>query len=396
MKASDHVPCRVCGENRCGRVAARPKLGMIRTHRGLRLLLASGGITLALICALRAQEGSGIRRGETAAPAADGRKAAARGSNAAESAVNAPTPEVERAIARGLSWLARQQEKDGSFGSSSQYGRHVGITALACLAFVGDGHVPGRGHYAKVVESGLDFVLRSCSEQSGLIAAETSYGPMYGHGFATLFLAEMYGMSPRPDLREKLQKAVTLIIRTQNDRGGWRYHPVRADADLSVTICQVMALRAARNAGIDVPKSCIDRSIQYVHDSQNPDGGFRYMLDSSGSMFARSAAGVAALQYAGIHDDRAIRRGLSYLEKFMPGKTEEQTHYYYGQYYAAQAMYQAGGTHWDAWWPAIRDELLSKQSPDGSWRGEAGTEYGTAMALIILQVPKGLLPILQR
>lgn len=306
------------------------------------------------------------------------------------------TPELEAAVSRGMAWLARQQEKDGSFGNSSQYGRHVGITSLACVAFVCDGNVPGRGPYAPTVEAGLDFVLKACSEQSGLIAAETSYGPMYGHGFATLLLAELYGMSPRPDLREKLQKAVALIVRTQNDRGGWRYHPIRADADLSVTICEVMALRAARNAGINVPKSCIDRAIQYVHDSQNPDGGFRYMLDSSGSMFARSAAGVAALQYAGIHDDRAIRRGLAYLMRFLPGETEEQTHYYYGQYYAAQAMFLAGGEHWDRWWPAIRAELLAKQSLDGSWRGEAGNEYGTAMALIVLQIPKGLLPIFQR
>jgi Squalene-hopene cyclase C-terminal domain/Prenyltransferase and squalene oxidase repeat len=304
--------------------------------------------------------------------------------------------DLERQVAKGLDWLSRQQQSDGSFGSGSQYGRHVGITSICCLAFVSEGSVPGRGPYAKVVESGLNFVLQAASEQSGLIAAETSYGPMYGHGFATLFLAEMYGMSPRADIREKLQKAVALIVRTQNDRGGWRYHPVRADADLSVTICQVMALRAARNVGIEVPKSTIDRSIQYVKDSQNPDGGFRYMLDSSGSMFARSAAGVAALYYAGTYDDRTTRRGLAYLKKYIPGKSEEQTHYFYGHYYAAQAMHLAGGQHWIEWWPSIRDELLSKQSPDGSWRGEAGTEYGTGMALIILQMPKETLPIFQR
>ena len=73
---------------------------------------------------------------------------------------------------------------------------------------------------------------------------------MYGHGFATLFLAEVYGMHPDPDLRQKLVKAVKLIINTQNDEGGWRYQPERREADISVTICQVMALRAARNAGI--------------------------------------------------------------------------------------------------------------------------------------------------
>ncbi|MFQ5429267.1 MAG: prenyltransferase/squalene oxidase repeat-containing protein [Phycisphaerae bacterium] len=307
-----------------------------------------------------------------------------------------PGARLNRAVSRGLKWLAQQQRPDGSFGSHSQYGRHVGITALACLAFVSDGNTPGRGPYGHVVESGLKFVLDSCSEQSGLIAAETSYGPMYGHGFATLFLAELHGMSRRPDLREKLQKAVALIVRTQNGQGGWRYHPVRSDADLSVTVCQIMALRAARNAGIAVPKSTIDRAIKYVRDSQNADGGFRYMLDSSGSMFARSAAGVAALQYAGMYGTPMIVRGLAYVERFMPGKTEEQTHYYYGHYYAAQSEFQAGGEHWAKWWPAIRDELLAKQAPEGSWRGQAGTEYGTAMALIILQMPKRFLPIFER
>lgn len=301
-----------------------------------------------------------------------------------------------KAVERGLAWLAAHQAADGSYGAGSQYGRHVGITALAGVAFVGEGSVPGRGRYARQVQGCLDFILRSTAAQSGLIAAETSYGPMYGHGFATLFLAEMYGMAPNADLREKLRKAVLLIVRTQNDQGGWRYHPVKADADISVTICQIMALRAARNAGIDVPKSTIDRAIRYVRGSQNGDGGFRYMLDSTGSMFARSAAGVAALFYAGVYDSREIEHGLAYLEKFTPGKTQEQTHYYYGHYYAVQAMFFAGGRHWENWWPAIRDELLSKQTDDGSWTGEGGTEYGTAMALIILQMPNRLMPIFQR
>ena len=310
--------------------------------------------------------------------------------------VDRPTPEMQAAIDKGLAWLAAQQAPDGSFGAGSQYGRHVGITALAALAFVSDGNLPGRGRYARVVDNSLKFTLDATAQQSGLIAAETSYGPMYGHGFATLFLAEMHGASTRPDLRERLRKAVALIVQTQNNQGGWRYHPVRADADLSVTVCQIMALRAARNVGIDVPKSTIDRATRYVLESQNADGGFRYMLDSSGSMFARSAAGVAALYYAGLQDDPAVARGLGYLERYMPGQTQEQTHYFYGHYYAAQAMYLAGGDHWQRWWPAIRDELIAKQTANGSWPGQAGDEYGTAMALIILQIPTRTLPILQQ
>ncbi|MCK6484902.1 MAG: terpene cyclase/mutase family protein [Phycisphaerae bacterium] len=305
-------------------------------------------------------------------------------------------PATRAAVERGLAWLATQQQSDGSFGSGSQYGRHVAITGLAGLAFLSDGSTPGRGRYAEQVDGAIRFILASTADESGLICAETSYGPMYGHGFATLFLAEVYGMSPREDLREKLRKAVQLIIRTQNDEGGWRYHPVKADADLSVTICQVMALRAARNAGIDVPKSTIDRAISYTRRCQNPDGGFRYMLDSTGSMFPRSAAGVAALFYAGQYKGPEVKAGMDYLMQQLPGKARAQGHYYYGQYYAAQVMYQAGGRYWDEWWPAIQDDLLKQQTSEGYWRGEAGNEYGTAMAMIILQMPNRLLPIFQK
>ncbi len=314
----------------------------------------------------------------------------------------APTPvaaeitvEVQRAVGAGLGWLAQTQDADGSFGSLSHYGPHVGITGLAGLALMADGNMPGRGRYGETVDRALSFVLAHSSE-SGLLAAETSHGPMYGHGFATLFLAEVYGMSHRPEVRETLRKAVRLILNTQNHEGGWRYQPVRDDADLSVTVCQIMALRAARNAGLYVDRRIIDSAVEYVKASQNPDGGFRYMLNSGGSAFARSAAGVATLQYAGIYGGDEVVRGLDYLKRFMPPKEQTVGHYFYGHYYAAQAMFLSGNEQWDQWWPAVRDELLTKQSPDGFWRGQAGQEYGTAMALIVLQMPNRLLPIFQK
>ncbi len=305
------------------------------------------------------------------------------------------TPEHRAAVERGLVWLAGQQASDGSYGGLSHYGPHVGITGLAALAFISDGNTPGRGRYGETVERALGFVLAHSSE-SGLLAAETSHGPMYGHGFATLFLAEVYGMTPRSDVRETLRKAVRLIASTQNDEGGWRYQPVRHDADLSVTICQIMALRAARNAGIYVDRRIIDQAIEYVKASQNSDGGFRYMLNSGGSAFARSAAGVAALQYAGVYGGEEIGRGLEYIRRFTPPQEQTVGHYFYGHYYAAQAMFLAGDEYWNVWWPAIRAELVQKQGPEGFWRGQAGQEYGTAMALIILQMPNRLLPIFQK
>ncbi len=306
------------------------------------------------------------------------------------------TPQTRLAVERGLVYLAQSQAEDGSYGST-RFPRHVGITALACLAFMADGHMPGRGEYGPNVQRGLDFVLNHATE-SGLIVADASHGPMYGHGFATLFLGEVYGMTGDPRVRETLLKAVRLIVTTQNPEGGWRYQPRPFDADISVTICQVMALRSARNAGLSVPKETIDRAIAYVRQCQNPaDGGFKYMLNSGGSAFPRSAAGVAALYYAGVYEDDALNKGLTYLEQGTNNITfRNGGHYFYGHYYAAQAMFLAGGEHWEGWFPKVRDQLGTNQLADGSWTSGHGGPYGTSMSLLILQIPNRLLPIFQK
>ena len=223
---------------------------------------------------------------------------------------------------------------------------------------------------------------------------------MYGHGFATLFLGEVYGMNPEDKrVREALEKAVAIIIGSQNEEGGWRYNPIPFDAAVSVTICQIMALRSARNAGIKVPKETIDRAVSYVRECQNPDGGFRYMRQNGSSAWPRTAAGVSSLFYAGIYEDDSINRGLDYLMgNALPGEASAtQAHYYYGQYYAVQAMYLAGGDYWKKWWPAVRAELIQRQSSNGGWLDHyAGGAYSTAMALIVLQMPKRYLPIFQK
>jgi prenyltransferase beta subunit len=308
------------------------------------------------------------------------------------------TPQQKVAVEKGLTWLAARQTRDGSYGGEG-LGKHAGITALAGLAFMQEGNLPGRGKYGDNVQRCLDFVLASCQE-SGLIASDTNHAPMYGHGFATLFLAEVYGMTGDDRVKEKLQKAVRLIERTQNNEGGWRYMPVPFDADISVTICQVMALRAARDAGIKVDKDVIDKSIKYVRDCQNPDGGFSYMARRGGggqSGFARSAAGVSALYYAGVFEGDDITRGLKYILKFLPSKNvadpEMEGHYFYGHYYAVQAMFLAGGDYWGAWYPAIRNQLIANQQPDGSWQGDNSKDYSTSMALIVLQMPNRYLPV---
>jgi len=318
---------------------------------------------------------------------------------------NEITPQLNEAVTRGLSALAQMQRDDGSFGGQ-RYGSNAGISALAGLAFMADGNMPGRGQYSEQVERVLEFILNNINE-TGLIAKDTSHGPMYGHGFATLFLGEVYGMTAGGDSADQarrthdaLVRAVRLIVQTQNEEGGWRYNPTPHDADISVTITQIMALRSARNAGIEVPIETINRAVEYVRLCQNADGGFRYQAGRGASAWPRSAAGVASLYYAGIYEGDEIERGLDYLfETSLPGQARNVggAHYFYGHYYAVQTMYLAGGERWAAWWPAIRDEVIGRQEANGAWSdNSAGTPYGTAMALIILQMPKRYLPIFQK
>lgn len=311
--------------------------------------------------------------------------------------VNGPT---QNAISRGLAWLAARQHEDGSFWSA-QYRKEVAITALAGMAFLADGHHPNKGRYGREVTKATDFIL-SRVQPNGLIAdRETaSSGPMYGHGFATLFLAEVYGTTPDDRVRRSLSSAVALIVASQNDEGGWRYHPDSREADISVTVSQVMALRAARNCGIAVPKETIDRAVAYVKQCQNNDGGFMYQLATRGeSGFPRSAAAIVALQSAGIYEGRELEKGLAYLMRHLPraGVFRYQPNYFYGHYYCAQAMWLAGGQNWESWYPAVRDEMLDNQKPTGFWVDTSiCDEYGTAMALLVLQMPNNMIPIFQR
>jgi hypothetical protein len=329
---------------------------------------------------------------------------------------------TQTAINNSLRWLAGQQHPgDGSFGTG-QYHGNVAVTSVCGLALMAAGHQPGRGQYGEHVTRAVRYILRSEENNSGFLNNRQGVfsGPMYGHGFATLFLAEVYGMVNEPELRNQLRgtlgRAVNLIITAHNRNrdGGWRYTPQSVDADLSVTVCQIMALRAARNAGIAVPRSNADRCTDYVKRCQDPNtGGFSYQAGfRGGAGFARTAAGVVALNSAGVYLESpremgadSVRRGLDFLMRFRPGAgggggffvNDVHSHYHYGHYYAVQAMWTAGGQYWRQWYPAIRDEMMQNRRQDGSWQqGMWCPNYCTAMSLIVLQVPNNYLPILQR
>ncbi len=302
---------------------------------------------------------------------------------------------TEAAVKKALKYLTDAQNADGSWGDS-RYSSDVGIVGICSLAFMSAGHQPDRGPYGQTLRRAADYLIRH-SQRTGLMYNPQAFAgpPMYGHGFATLALAELYGMTRRQDLREPLENAVDLIIRTQNPEGGWRYQPRVADADISVVICQIMALRAAANAGVRVPRDTTARAIEYVKRcANNADGGFSYMVTNRGSGQARTGAGVLSLIVMGQRNAEECQRGLEYLMTRPPGTRDG--HVFYALYYCTQAMYQAGGKYWQYWYPKAAEYLLSTQRSDGSWFDGPGQAYASAMGVLALQVPAALLPIYQK
>jgi len=306
---------------------------------------------------------------------------------------------TRRAIGRGLEFLDRSQSRDGSWSSNGNY--IAAMTALSGTAFLGAGHTPGRGRYGKNVERAVSFLLRH-QDRTGLIATPSEGGrAMYGHGFSTTFLSQACGMDSDPErtgrVRKAVQRAVMLIARSQSPAGGWYYTPESRTDEGSVTVTQVQALRAARNIGATVPGKTIDRAVNYMKKSQNADGSIRYRVSmGGGGRPPLTAAGCEVFFSLGMYDAPETQKALKNLRQQM-GNNRSWGHQTYFIFYAAQAFFQAGGDDWRKYYPKMRDIILNSQKGSGEWQGDhVGGVYGTALSLMVLEIPWRYLPIFQR
>lgn len=297
--------------------------------------------------------------------------------------------EIERMVDRGQSFLARMQGEDGRW--SEEGNSHFGpaMQALALLALMADGEDPRFGRFSSNIERGT-VALLNMQDENGY------FGPtMYHHAFASLALAELYGTIDQPRLGPALQKSVDLIVDAseKNQFGAWRYNPTSTDADTTISGGQVVALLAARNAGINVPNEPIDSALEFFEYALQDDGGVGYNGPSGGGSTPRNAIAVLIADLSGRRESELYSKAWSWLKV---NSDAPARYFFYYLYYAAQAYFRAEMSAWREWNQDIGGMLATSQSQNGSWNAANGPIFSTAAAIMTMAPNYRYLPIYER
>ncbi len=296
-------------------------------------------------------------------------------------------PAIDAMYVKGMHYLARNQNESG--GWDGPFGNEPGVVGLSLLSILAHGEDANYGPYKDTVHRVIDAILAAQDPNTGYIGTS-----MYNHGFATLALAESYGQVHDERIGPALRKAVDLILNSQarNPQGAWRYSPDSSDADTTVSGAQLVALFAARNAGIGIPESAIQKALQFYIQCQTPDGGVGYTGQGNPDG-ARTAITVLVFSLAREQKTTAYRSAWQYLQA-NPNGQELYLQYYL--YYAAQAYFRASPRAFDDWNAVNVKSLETTQLDDGSWSSPLGPTFSTAASLLSLALNYRLLPIYER
>jgi hypothetical protein len=298
--------------------------------------------------------------------------------------------QVDVIYTRGLTYLAKSQNAQGFWNDSS--GDEPGVVGLCITAFLALGDDPNHGPYAQNIRRGLDYILSKQNKvkDNGFIGSS-----MYTHGFATLALAEAYGVVDHPKIGEGLKKAVELILSAQkrNPFNGWRYTPDARDADSTVSGCQIVALLAARNAGFPVPDEAIKKALAYMANCRGTNGSYGYTT-SAGGKPTLTAIGLLCFALAKDKDNKGFQSSLEFLKKNMDYR--DRSYPYYFEYYMSQALFHADDQTWAEWNERNIRYLGTIQSSDGSFPGNQGQAFNTSGALLSLALNYRYLPIYEK
>ena len=327
------------------------------------------------------------------------------------------TPRAESSVRAGLTWLARAQEPDGSWSCRRWGGsgaHDVGVTGLALLAFLGAGYTQERGPFRPTVRRALAW-LRASQKPNG----QFPWRSFYEQGIAAMAVTEAYALTASPQVARMAQRAIDYICGLQPDHGGFRYGGAvpRDEGDLSVTAWQLMALKSALSAGLDVPPEALEHGRQFLAATYRGDGRSAYLVGKKESAPGPTAIGLLCRVFLD-GDDAEIRPAVAFLLDHVRGHgvgtgRDRLVGDLYFTYYATTAMFQIGGEAWAEWNRLFRVALVDAQARTyrdakgrylhGSWAPGAhqwgqrgGRVYTTAMALLSLEAYYRFLPVYRR
>jgi hypothetical protein len=328
--------------------------------------------------------------------------------------------QVEAAVNAGVRWLVKNQITSGPEAGSwagPQY--QTTVASLAGLALLANGHLPGEGEAGKAVDRAMRFVQASMTAD-GFVG--TRGNSMYVHAICTLFGLSYLGMSPAAAQEQELaawcRKSIRLIIQAQQvrkndvDQGGWRYSPVSADSDASVTAWQLLTLHAARQCGFEVPPEVLARGLNYLNSAfvEKADGSAGFVYRPGVSQSPEPGVTGAALFIKSLLEKEAdgkFVKSYDYLQKFPPawGGEQYKGYFFFVTFYVAQGMFQLGDKAWAEYRPPLQRLLLEHQLNDGTWEfppdnrlqlDSIGPAYATAFAVLLLSLDQQYLPMYQR
>ncbi len=338
---------------------------------------------------------------------------------------------IEKSIERGLEYLRKCQQADGHWDAGQGQYPTV-MTGLAGLSMLMEGSTSREGKYSENISKAVEWFLKREKDSGILGAAEnpTEGGRyIYGHGFAMLFLACAYGEEEDPETRKKLErvlkKAVLFSCKAVTTKGGWGYVSGKDGGDFdegSTTVTQLQGLRAARNAGIAVPKETIDKATEYLRKCTTPRGGLIYNLTSGGvaqsgsECQAITAAACACAFSSGNYNDKHAAMWVKYCKEVMYMKGRTNGHDEYSNYYFGQVIYVLGDDRyqkvidpeakkensilWSEYKKFMFAHFMSTQGSDGGWNAGGswgvGPIFATSTALTIMQLEKNILPFYHR
>ncbi len=312
---------------------------------------------------------------------------------------------TEGSIRRALGWLRDHQNDDGSWGPDK-----IAMTGLALLTFLGHGETSGSKEYGMTVRKAIDF-LADHQLETGLfsLSKQMSQPVVYQHAIATYAISEAYGMTRRPDLKDHMEKAATIIVSGQQPGGLWNYE-YKKDArwDTSVSGWQIQALKAALVNGAEVAGlgGAIAKSAEGLRQAQAGDSGrFGYSQTGQGNI-SMTGVGALCLQLTGHAKQQDTRAGLFALREVECEWQRPEKWPMYTWYCVTQALYHDHGASWDSWSRKIIRELSRNQNPDGSWASPSGSAYeneetkhgpvySTTLAVLSLEAPYRYAPVSQ-